>query len=358
MARLSRSMCRMHFMRITDTRTSRSARCWLAAVLVAAMLVVAPTTAIGAKSKADTLQDQLTAVQAEFKKAGAAYDKAYWKLDETESRIDKIDARIADAEDELGVARVQLAARVNGMYRSDDVDYLTVILGAESFQDMVTRFEFISRINRADADAIQVVEDLETRLSTERASLEKERADRESKLGSLKKQRDKLQKNMKAKKAEYDKVKAKLDATRRTSSGSSSKYAPAGPNGMVFPVQGVNYYSDTWGASRSGGRRRHQGTDIMSPSGTPCVAVLSGTVTSKNSGLGGKTIWLTADNGWKFYYAHLSGWKVKSGRVSAGQVIGYVGSTGNASASSPHLHFEIHPGGGSAVNPYPYLRKM
>ncbi len=333
-------------------------RGWLTALLVVALFAGVPTEALGAKTSAEKLQEQLAAVQSEYRKAGAAYDKAFWKLDETESRIEKIDTKIAAAEEELVAARALLAGRVAGMYRSDGVDYLSVVLGAESFEEMVTRLEFVRRINQADADAIQKVEDLEAELSAQRTALEKERADRAAAASSLKKERDALQKRMKSKKAEYDKVKAKLDAARRGSSGGSSSYAPAGPNGMVFPVQGVNYYSNTWGASRSGGRRRHQGTDIMAPTGTPCVAVLSGTVTSKNSGLGGKTIWLTADNGWKFYYAHLNGWKVRSGRVKAGQVIGYVGSTGNASGGAPHLHFEIHPGGGGAVNPYPYLRKM
>lgn len=319
-------------------------------------LLLAPAPSAIAKPSVKDLKAQLAEVRADLKKAGAAYDRAFWQLDETEARIDEIDARMEANEEKLAAARVVLAGRVSGMYRSDSVDYLTVLLSANSFDEMVTRLEFIRRISQADSDAIQVVEDLQASLASDRENLEKERVERESAVATLKKQRESLQKRFSSKQAEYKKVQDQLDKARG-STGSGTTARP-GPNGMVFPVRGVNYYSDTWGASRSGGRRRHQGTDIMAKTGTPCVAVLSGTVTAKTSSLGGKTIWLTADNGWKFYYAHLDGWAVRSGRVSAGQLIGYVGSTGNASASSPHLHFEIHPGGGAAVNPYPYLRKM
>jgi murein DD-endopeptidase MepM/ murein hydrolase activator NlpD len=132
-------------------------------------------------------------------------------------------------------------------------------------------------------------------------------------------------------------------------------------SGFVFPVKGPNSYVDSWGAARSGGRR-HKGTDIMAATGTPVVACVSGTIkrTSPHSrGLGGITIYLDGDDGNTYYYAHLN--SISAGisagtQVEAGQVIGAVGSTGNASASAPHLHFEIHKGGGSAINPYSTLR--
>ncbi len=125
-------------------------------------------------------------------------------------------------------------------------------------------------------------------------------------------------------------------------------------SGWLCPVNGPNAFGDTWGAPRSGGRQ-HQGVDMMSPFGTPVIAVVAGSVTMKTNTLGGNAIWLTGVDGAKYYYAHLSSWEGSSRGVSAGEVIGYVGATGNTTAN--HLHFEIHPGGGAAVNPYATVRQ-
>ena len=123
---------------------------------------------------------------------------------------------------------------------------------------------------------------------------------------------------------------------------------------FVCPVAGPNAFGDTWGAARSGGRR-HEGTDLMSPFGTPLVAVVAGYANFKTNGLGGNVISLAGNDGNRYYYAHLSAWEGGSRVVAQGEVIGYVGHTGDTTAN--HLHFGIYPGGGAAVNPYATVRR-
>lgn len=128
--------------------------------------------------------------------------------------------------------------------------------------------------------------------------------------------------------------------------GGPNFFCPTGDSPVAF--------ADTWGAPRSGGRR-HEGTDMIGPIGTPIYAVVDGFAKPYVEELGGFTIWLTDPAGNKWYYGHLDHYG-KLGDVKTGDLIAYMGQTGNARFSVPHLHFGLYPGGGSAVNPYSTLR--
>lgn len=130
---------------------------------------------------------------------------------------------------------------------------------------------------------------------------------------------------------------------------------------LGFPVagKGNSAVQSFWGAVRDGGSRNHEGVDIFAARGTPVVAAVDGVVMrTGNQGLGGKQVWLRDGIlGNSLYYAHLDSVMTTNGtRVSIGDTLGTVGSTGNAEGGSPHLHFGIYSVGG-AVDPWPFLRK-
>lgn len=332
-------------------------RTLLALLLVVVLGFPATATAV-TQTEVQKLQAQIKALQDEAGRAGKAYSDAYWKLDGTRVQIAKVDAEVTAAQQKLAEATSRLNTRASEMYKTGGADYIGILLSSDDFDEMILRFEYVQRVGQQDADIIAQVQQLQAELGAKHAELEALHNTQAADAAKLKEESNRVESQLKSQQDEYNKLKKQLDAAIAAEKARNSRTtAVAGSNGMIFPVQGPCTYTDTWGDARSGGRT-HKGTDIMSPEGTPVVAVLSGTVNAKESSLGGKTIWLTADNGWAFYYAHLSAYKVTSGHVQAGQVIGYVGHTGNASASAPHLHFEIHPGGGAAVNPYPYLKKM
>lgn len=123
-----------------------------------------------------------------------------------------------------------------------------------------------------------------------------------------------------------------------------------GPS-WLCPVQGRRVdFSDGWGDPRAGGRR-HVGTDLFAFRGTRVVASVSGTLEHQSGSRAGLAYRLRGDDGNTYYGAHLDSLVAKPGRIDRGALIGTVGSTGNAQGTTPHVHFEIHPGGGGPVNP-------
>jgi murein DD-endopeptidase MepM/ murein hydrolase activator NlpD len=127
----------------------------------------------------------------------------------------------------------------------------------------------------------------------------------------------------------------------------------------VFPVaaEGMPAFSNDFGAPRSGGRS-HKGNDIVAAAGTPLLAVDDGQVFfGSGDKLGGNVARLEADNGIRYLYTHLQGFAGDERRVRAGEVIGFVGNTGNAITTPPHVHFEVHQNG-EVINPFPLLKAV
>ena len=136
--------------------------------------------------------------------------------------------------------------------------------------------------------------------------------------------------------------------------------------GYVFPIFGTAAFGDTFGAYRGDvAGKWHHGEDLVAPRGTPLLAVADGTLFSVGwNDIGGWRLWVRDDGGNEFYYAHLDAYSplaVAGRRVKAGDVLGFVGDSGDAEGGLPHLHFEIHPveflslGYDGAVAPYPFL---
>ena len=131
------------------------------------------------------------------------------------------------------------------------------------------------------------------------------------------------------------------------------------PESLPVPVAGVRARAlrDTWNGARSEGRK-HQGIDIFAKRGTPVTSSTEGIVTKVGTNrLGGLVVWVMGPGGQRHYYAHLEGYAdVEAGmRIETGRVLGYVGNSGNAKGTPPHLHYGVYDLGG-AINPYPLLR--
>jgi murein DD-endopeptidase MepM/ murein hydrolase activator NlpD len=170
--------------------------------------------------------------------------------------------------------------------------------------------------------------------------------------------------------AQRDHARAAAKAKSRRSTRPPVVLPPGGivprltQGGYVFPVYGPAAFVDTFGAGRAN-VGWHHGEDIFAPLGAPILAVADGTLFSVGwNDIGGNRLWLRDRQGNEFYYAHLSAFSplaVNGRAVRAGEVIGFVGRTGDAETTPPHLHFEIHPVGllplgyDGVVAPYPYL---
>ena len=154
----------------------------------------------------------------------------------------------------------------------------------------------------------------------------------------------------------------KKERDREFAARARALFAPLNGESLLMPVVGVTQHElyNSWGDPRDGGRRKHKGIDIFAAKGTPVVAVADGIISYiGDQPKGGQCLWLTTEAGTSFYYAHLDRWApglYEGMEVRSGELLGYVGNTGNAKTTPPHLHFAVNDND-EMVNPYPILTR-
>lgn len=331
------------------------------AVFASAALVAFPTPALGAfppqmpspreaarlQAEVEASSGKLGAAQRELDRLVASFEAGQTALQTLQNEIAAAEARHAELEAQIAAVQGSINQRANSNYRSGPTQLLNVILGARTFRQLATAVDFFESVSTADSQALNTIRQLKDETARLKGDLDAKKVDQEQAVEALKRRQADMQGSLRSLARQYEAVKTRLDSSKA---------------GFAFPVKAPYSFVDTYGAPRAG-YRRHQGVDIFAVSGTPVLAVVNGVVEEKGvNGLGGNKLWIRSpgDN-WRYYYAHLSGFAAGIGngtRVKKGQVIGYVGNTGNARTTPPHLHFESHVPAGAATNPYPILRRV
>ena len=325
-------------------------------------------------------------------RSAAEYDRELGKLEKLRAALLQTQLTLAQERAEYNAIQAQLNDRARTMFMEGPGSDLEFLLGASSFTDLTDRLEYVNVIATNDADLATDVQNTKNVLAAKEKNLESLEAaqkvvlprfsEKQAEIEDLQRQATAKYNEIASKKAEAEKLAKKLSAQRQawvnahfSFSGSphASVAMPSGWAGTleVCPVGQPRAYGDGFGAPRyAGGYHLHAGVDILAPMGTPIYATFDGYATQNPNGLGGLAVEVHGAPGYT-YNAHLSAYSDHStGSVQAGDVIGYVGDSGDAQGGPPHDHFEFHPNSfpsgwptsyygytviGSALNPYPLL---
>lgn len=319
-----------------------------AALLV--VLVMLPTAAFAldlteARRQAAELRDTYDELTREYEATLVAVESAHHELDQ----LRNAEQRLAGV---LETYETQLSARARQVFKHGATGAFDTLLTTVEPSDAVERAALFALVQRRDTAGLQDAQAVRDALEQTRV-LVRDQADR---LATLEVELDEAREAL-VDELEYaelivhslENLPARQVAIN--TSGQQGVYAcPMEP--------AITHFIDSWGHARSGGRA-HRGTDVMGPMGAPVYAFTSGVIMRHaQSRRGGISLYLDGDDGNVYFYTHLQGYAprgVEGTRVAAGEHIAFNGNTGNARGGAPHIHFERHPGGGSAVNPYPWL---
>jgi murein DD-endopeptidase MepM/ murein hydrolase activator NlpD len=329
-------------------------------------------------------------LQARLDAATRTYIQSREELVGVEADLRAAQAQVDSLAKRMAGARAVLAGQAAALYRSGGMTTASMVLGQQGGDvgDLADRLALADRVaarsrdKAAEATAIVAGYEASTKrlaeararqralVATQAGAVERLQADLAEAEERLRREEEAARRARERAAAEFARAEAARRAAERQAATSTTApptpatAPPAAPRpatsgNRACPVARPYSFIDSWGFARSGGRH-HEGVDIMARHGTTVFAHAGGVVTKTtvNVGLGGTTVWIRDGAGTLYYYAHLSRFVVRTGQaVRTGQVVGAVGSTGNASASAPHLHFEIRPGG-VPVNPYPFVKRV
>jgi murein DD-endopeptidase MepM/ murein hydrolase activator NlpD len=321
-------------------------------------------------------QGRLEAVRLEIEALTRQIAQALAQKYAIQQHIKQTDRAVRDSGKRIGELQGRLNERARDAYIRGPIELVEVVLEAESLVDVSDRFAFIDALSRGDSNLAAGIDVERQQLRRFEDELVRVRKDQVVLLRSLRSQNEQLDTKFTAMSAVQKQIASKLAEAKEAVEDLEERYQQEllatlgagagrpppdlGEPGPFYacPVDQPRSYINDFGFPRVG--HTHQGNDIFAPYGTPIRAPFDGQAVEGSNGLGGLSVHVYAGDGSGdfVYNAHMSQYAGVSGSVEAGQIIGYVGTSGNAQGTPPHDHFEYHPGGGAAVTPYFYLNEV
>lgn len=342
---------------------------YLAAFLLAMLLVLAFSTGdtelfgrnLEEKQReAERIRRQMDSMKAESKVIADEYNAILTAMERTSGELRQYEDDLSKTTQMLEDRKDVFNDRLRTMYKNGSMYSLEIFLGSTDMSDLLNRYEYMAKIGILDVSAMDEYEKMLNEIEDTRSLLSEAQAKQRSQADIAQQKRIELEASINAQDELLNSVNEEIlsiieEMIQIAPTPSPGSSGTVNITEFIFPVRGPNTFSNDWHAPRRG--HLHQGNDIFAAMGTPCVACVTGTATKGEGGNAGLFIRLAGNDGNVYYYMHLQRFEA-TGYVQAGTIIGYVGDSGNARGGPPHLHFEIHPGGGPAVNPYPTLMRF
>jgi murein DD-endopeptidase MepM/ murein hydrolase activator NlpD len=343
----------------------------LAAFGTMAIAIVAVPANADTSSQLDTAKQEAAAAQAELDRVAASWQAAEARLAVAQDAAAAARTRIGELEGRLADVQVRLNERAAALYMAGGDPTVMALITSGSVEDVADRLQFADAVAQRDADLATAVSVQAQELAWERERLAAAVSDGQAAVAQLQSQSDAIRSRVADLQSRVGTLQEQLAAEQAAAAATTSPPTGGDTSGgdttgspppitgsgwlLTCPVNGPTSFTDSFGDPRPGGRS-HEGIDLIAGFGTPVVAVHSGTVhrTSSSTGGYGTVIFHDGTADWTFY-THFSSYAGpgEGSHVSAGDTIGLVGATGDTTVN--HLHFEYHPGGGAAVDPYSAL---